>query len=219
MDNVIPQAPRVGNPLAAGPAVLAFQLIIFGAQWWNISAKTVAESPMGVVNGYATAVAALVSFIVGTICLLRADTYAGKVNLFIGAWLLTAFLTTHDKNVTPTSVEWLFFAIVVPLLVITIPAVVHRNYPFLAAFGGILAVVVSGGVAFKHLASELAAAEATKAAPHLDGVVTTLHITGIFGFLTAAAMLFLSAHELLAESGVLPAREPAALAPGAVASI
>lgn len=202
----VPHASRIGNPMPIALGLLAFQLFLFGVEWFNTTPATIGKSGAAAANEYALIVAGLAQLIAGLISFFRGEGYRGQIASMFGLWLCGFYLLARDKEAGPAPASWFLFALVIPLVVIMIPAVISRIWGFIIAFGSILPMAFFGGFGFRGLSLQLAAAKAG-ATPQLDTPVTLLHIAALFAWLCTAALAWLMTEEVLRDHGVLSHKE------------
>ncbi|MEX0428406.1 hypothetical protein AB3X52_12315 [Nocardioides sp. DS6] len=197
-----PAATRIGNPMPIALGLLAFQLLIFGVEWWNTDVATIGKSGVAAANEYSLIVAGLAQFVAGIICFFRGEGYRGQIAAMFGLWLLGFFLLARDEEAPPMSAAWFLFGLILPLAIIMIPAILSRIWAFVIAFGAIIGMCVTAGFGFRGISLESAKA-AAGATPHLDGYVTLLHVAAVFGWVCVTALAWLMVEDLCREHGVL----------------
>jgi len=97
---------------------------------------------------------------------------------------------------------------VVPVALLAVPSIVHRNIPFIIAFVAILVLLLLLGLGYHELHNAIAAATKAKTAPDLSGAVNLLKASAWFGFIGAVAIWWVFARDVYRTTGVLrgPAR-------------
>ena len=197
-----PAATRIGNPMPIALGLLAFQLLIFGVEWWNTDVATIGKSGVAAANEYSLIVAGLAQFTAGVICFFRGEGYRGQIAAMFGLWLVGFFLLARDEKAPPLSAAWFLFGLVLPLAVIMIPAILSKVWPFVVAFGSIIVMCFTAGFGFRGINNESAKA-AAGGTPHLDTYVTLLHVASVFAWICVVALVVIMVEDLLRDAGVL----------------
>lgn len=197
-----PAATRIGNPMPIAVGLLAFQLLLFGVEWWNTDVATIGKSGVAAANEYSLLVAGIAQFTAGVICFFRGEGYRGQIASMFGLWLVGFFLLARDEEAPPMSAAWFLFGLVLPLVVIMIPAVLSRVWPFVVAFGSIIVMSVTAGLGFRGISNESAKA-AAGGTPDLGGYVTLLHVASVFAWVCVAALVVIMVEDVLREAGIL----------------
>lgn len=203
---VVPLASRIGNPMPIALGLLAFQLILFGVEWIGTGKTTFGASGVAAANTYAIIVAAAAQFVAGIICFFRGEGYRGQIATMFGLWLVGFYLLARDESAPPLSAAWFLFALTVPLTVILIPAILHRIWAFIVAFGAIIAMCFVAGAGFVSANHQVEVLKA-KGVPDFGTAVTLLHISCFLAWICAAALVWLMVEDLFREHGVFRARE------------
>ncbi|MGZ4541882.1 MAG: hypothetical protein ACXVXI_01905 [Mycobacteriaceae bacterium] len=84
----------------------------------------------------------------GVIAIIRRDNYLGNLLLTYGIWLIGFhFLSLNAKLGTPDARAWWSFALIIPSLLLLVPAVRGRSIPIIAAFVFLIALEFFLGLA------------------------------------------------------------------------
>ena len=79
------------------------------------------------------------------LAVIRGLAYRGYVTTIFGIWLFGFYLLitsgAANKAFTPDALAWYVLVLVVPVALLAVPSIVHRNSPFIIAF---VAIVVLG---------------------------------------------------------------------------
>ena len=209
-------APRhwiVADPVPTGVALFAFALALYGVRFVGVKETTLVAGPVTIGLNYAVLVAAIAESVCGLLALMRGLGYPGYVLSIFGIWLWGFyFLITAgagSKEFTPDALAWYAFLLDVPVILMAVPAFVHRNIPFAVAFIGLIVLVFFLGLGYHDLYNALNTAAATKSPPKLSSPVSLLKVSAYAGFVASAALFWVFAVDVYRATGVLQARRPA----------
>jgi len=136
----------MADPTPVAFALFAFALAVYGVRFVNVSAFTVAAAPTTIALDYAILVAAIAETLVGVLAVIRGLAYRGYVTTIFGIWLLGFYLLitsgAANKAFTPDALAWYVLVLVVPVALLAVPSIVHRNIPFIIAFVAILVLLL-----------------------------------------------------------------------------
>lgn len=193
----------IADPIPMAAAVLAIQLTLYVFRWISVTPATLATSPLTTAVNYSILTAAIAQIGAGVLCLIRGSAYTGYIATTFGIWLLGFYLLATNPHADPDAVAWYLFALIVPLVLIMVPAVVHRRIAFVIAFGAIIVLLFLAGFAFHDVHNVLAAAEKAKSAPDLSTAVDLLRASAWFALITVLALFWLVGRGVLEGAGVL----------------
>ena len=199
-------------PIAYG--VFAFALGVYGIRFASVNAATLAAGPTTVALNYAVLAGGIAETLAGILGVIRgrSSTYAGYVTTVFGIWLIGFyFLITSgaaSKEFTPDALAWYVLVLIVPVAIMAVPAVVHRNIPFTVAFVALIGLLLLLGLGYHDLQDALNGAAASHQAPALSTAVDLVKTSAWFGFVAAVAIWWVFGHEVYKVTGVLKARGP-----------
>lgn len=210
-------APRnwiVADPVPTGVALFAFALAVYGVRFVDVKEATLVAGPVTIGLNYAVLVAAIAESLCGILALIRGVTYPGYVLSVFGIWLWGFyFLITAgaaSKDFTPNALAWYAFLLDVPVIIMAVPAFVHRNIPFMVAFVGLILLVFFLGLGYHDVYNAISTATATKSPPRLATPVSLLKISAYAGFVASAALFWVFAVDVYQATGVIRGRRPVA---------
>ena len=210
-------APRhwiVSDPIPPGVALFAFALALYGARFVNVKETTLVAGPLTIGLNYAVLVAAIAESVCGILALMRGGGYPGYVLSIFGIWLWGFyFLITAgagSKEFTPNALAWYAFLLDIPVILMAVPAFVHRNIPFAVAFVGLILLVFFLGLGYHDVYNALSTAAATKSPPKLSAPVSLLKVSAYAGFVASAALFWVFAADVYEATGVIGPRRAAA---------
>lgn len=196
-----PAISAIGNPMPIALGLLAFQLVIFGIQWWNTNLATLGKSGLAEATETALLVAGAAQLLAGLVCLVRGEGYRGQIAAMFGIWLIGMFVLGKDEKAPPLAAAWFLLTLVLPLAIIMIPAVISRIWTFVAAFLAIIVQLLTAGLGFRGIS------EATGgAAPDVDRLGSSLdllHVAAVAGWVAAAALAWMMIEDLLRDHRAL----------------
>lgn len=193
------QPSRLIDPTPAAVALLGIQLVIFGVRWWGATAGQLGNEALETALATATLAAAGAQLLAGVFGFIRGDRYVSHVGAVVGLWLFGLYFLTTDSAMEPASVGWYNILLAVLLVIIMVPAVAQRMYPFICAFSSISVVLVLSGIGFLGLQ----AAEDAEGSVDLSGAATLLSVSAWFAMIGAASLFWILAKHLYAESGLI----------------
>jgi hypothetical protein len=194
------------DPSPAALAMFAFALAVYGLRFVSVSDATLATGPATVALNYAVLAAAIADIICGVIALVRGLSYPGYVMMIFGTWLVGFYLVITaggQQAFTPDAVGWYVLFLEAPVLILAIPAFVHRDLLFSVAFTALAVLVILLGLGFHNLYQATVTAAATHSAPSLSGVISLLKTSAYFAFVAAAMVWLKMAFEVFAVTGVM----------------
>jgi len=200
----------VADPVPTGVALFAFALALYGVRFAAVKETTLVAGPVTIGLNYAVLVAAIAESLCGILALVRGVTYPGYVLSIFGIWLWGFyFLITAgagNKAFTPDALAWYAFLLDVPVILMAVPAFVHRNIPFMVAFVGLILLVFFLGLGYHDVYNAINTATATKSPPKLSSSVSLLKISAYAGFVASAALFWVFAVDVYEATGVLRPR-------------
>jgi GPR1/FUN34/yaaH family len=200
-------ATTMADPTPVAFALFAFALAVYGIRFASVSAATVASAPTTVALDYAILVAGIAETVVGVLAVIRGIAYRGYVTTIFGIWLLGFYLLitsgAANKAFTPDALAWYVLVLIVPVALLAVPSVVHRNIAFIIAFAAILVVLLLLGLGYHDLHNAIAAAAKAKTPPDLSSAVNLLKTSAWFAFIAAAAIWWVFARDVYRTTGVL----------------
>ena len=207
-----PERTRLADPTPFAFALFAFALAIYGVRFVNVSATTIADGPVTVGLNYALLAAAIGESLAGLLAIVRGDGYPAWVLSTFGIWLIGFFLLaqfgTENEHFTPDAFAWYILLLIVPLAILTVPAIVHRNHPFVIAFIALIAMLLLAGLGFHSLHNAITDATASKTPPDLSTAVNLVKTSAWFGFASALAVWGIFAREVFQATGVIRSAAP-----------
>lgn len=213
--DVDPVSNGIGNPMPFAIGLLIIQLSLFGMEWITTDKTGIGSNGISAANTYALGILGFGQFAAGVICFFRGEAYRGQVAALFGLWAFGAFLLAKDHSAPPLAVGSYLFALIVPLVLMMIPAVRHRAWSFVVAFGSVAGLCAFAGFGFVSVNRELPLAQAAKAAiaagrkpsaiPHFEHAITMLHTAAIFAFVAVATMIWVLSVDLLRQDRALVA--------------
>ena len=215
-----PTSSKIGNPTPVGAGLLAFQLLIFGICFITVKDSTVGTNPVMLANTYSIIVAGLGQLIAGIICFFRGEGYRAQVLGLFGLWLIGFYLLAHDPATaeSPKSAAIYLFALILPVTILTVPAIVSKVWPFSLAFLAIIGLAIFAGIGYLHLqtaGADVAAKDVAGAGSAVHSAVNMLHVGAIFGFIACVFLVIIVIEDVWGEAGMLgKARQEAVLRGG-----
>ena len=136
-----PGAAQIGDAGAAG-------LFTFGlALSWVFIAEVVEHKAAGALV-YGLLIGGMGQLLAGTLALIRRDNYLGTLLVTYGIWLIGFhFLSRNPELGVPDARAWWSLALIVPSLILVIPAVRERSVPIISAFVFLIALELLLGLA------------------------------------------------------------------------
>ena len=186
------QGGSVTDPTPVALAIFAFALAAYGVRFISVNDATLAAGPTTEMLNYAVLAAAIAQAVSGFIAIIRGFTYPGYVTGTLGLWLFGFYMLitsgAASKEFTPDALAWYVLLAVVPVVLLAIPAFMHRNIPFMIAFVAITVLLVLLGLGYHDLYNALTEAAKVKAAPNLSTSVNLIKTSAYFGFVGAIAL-------------------------------
>lgn len=152
------------NTRISNPAVFTLLGFGFGVAVLGVQQLLPSNSALVGAAVYATLVAAIAEFIGGCWAFARGDTYLGSIGTTFGAWLIGYYLLVTagaaSGLLTPESAGLYCFGLIVPVIIMTLPAVKLRLTVFtlifvflilLLFFLGMAGMPVGGTTVFQRL--------------------------------------------------------------------
>jgi succinate-acetate transporter protein len=171
-----------------------------------VNAGTLAAGPITEGLNYAVLVGGIAEVLAGVLGIIRGIGYPGYVTTTFGIWLLGFYLLitsgAANKAFTPDAIAWYSLVVIVPVVILAVPAVVHRNIPFIIAFLGLILLLLFLGLGYHSLQDQLNAA-AAKSAPDLGTAVDQLKVSAWAGLVAAVAIWTVFAQEVFQATGLL----------------
>lgn len=190
--------PTLADPLPIATGLLGLQLVVYVARWISVTPHSLAESALTAANSYALLIAGVAQAGAGVLSLVRGNAYVGYVATTFGLWLLGFYLLATDHGADPDSFAGYIAALVIPLVLLMVPAVARRRWAFIVAFGAILVMLVVDAVAF-HLLHE---AKASKSLPDIATAVTLLRTSAWAAGVAAVCLFWLTARGIFEATGL-----------------
>ena len=164
----------IGDPGAAG-------LMTFGlALTWVWVAEVINHQASGALV-YGLLIGGIGQVGAGTLAIIRRDNYLGNLLITYGIWLIGFhFLSLNAKLGTPDARAWWSLALIVPSLLLLVPAIRERSIPIVVAFVFLIALELFLGLALLN-----------------PGTSWLAKATGWFAFLAAIPIYFLSYERLI----------------------
>jgi hypothetical protein len=232
IEPVKPRAMADPTPIAFG--MFGFALLIYGVRFVNVAPTTLTGASTYAAT-YGVLIAGLAQTLVAGFAIVRGMSYPGWILGLFGMWLIGLFLLLTHIDTSPlakvpagdarakaaanatiaawhaNSVGWYVLALLIPLVLMAVPAFVHRNVPFFIAFAGLIGLIALLGLAFHSIYAIVT--DATKGGSgDLSTPVDLLKASAYFAFASAATIWFVMAKEVYVMTGVLKPRSNAARA-------
>jgi hypothetical protein len=200
-------ASLMADPMPLAYGLFAFALGVYGIRFASVDATTLAAGATTVALNYAVLIAGVAETLAGVLGLIKGIAYPAYVTTIFGIWLIGFYLLVtsgaENKAFTPDALAWYVLVLIVPVAILAVPAVVHRNYPFTIAFVALLGLLVLLGLGYHDLYSAVATATQTKGVPQLLTAVNLLKASAWFGFVAALAIWWVFAREVYQSAGIL----------------
>lgn len=201
----------MADPMPVAFALFAFALAVFGIRFVTLDVASLAAGSTSVAVDYAVLIAGLVEVLCGILGIIRGMDYTAYITTIFGMWLIGFFLLitsgAENKAFTPNAVAWYALVLIIPVLIIAVPAVARRNIPLIIAFVALLGLLLLVGLGYHTLFDRITSAATTKTAPDVGSVVNLLKASGWFAFVAAAAIWWVFAKEVYEITGVLKPRK------------
>ena len=199
-------ASLTADPSPAAFAVFAFALAVYGVRFVGVSDATLSAGSATVALNYAVLAAAIANITCGILALVRGLAYPGYTMTIFGTWLVGFYLVITaggQAAFTPDAVAWYVLFLEAPVLVLAVPAFLHRDLLMSVAFFALAVLLILLGLGFHNLYDAVTAATATHTAPALSGPVSLLKASAYFAFIGAAMVWLKFAVEVYAATGVM----------------
>jgi len=197
-------------PVAYG--LFAFALAVYGIRFSGVSAATLAAGPETVALNYAVLIAGIAETLAGILAVIRGNAYPGYVTSVFGIWLLGFYLLitsgAASKEFTPDALAWYVLVLIVPVVILAVPAAIHRQVAFTVAFVALIVLLLLLGLGYHNLSNALSAAAAAGKPPAVSTAVDLVKASSWFGFVAAAAIWWVFAREVYQVTGLRLARRP-----------
>jgi hypothetical protein len=201
-----PSSTVIADPAPAAFAVFAFALAVYGVRFAGVSDATLSAGPATVALNYAVLAAAIANVICGVLALVRGLAYPGYIMMIFGTWLIGFYLVITaggQAAFTPDAVAWYVLFLDAPVLILAVPAFLHRDLLMSVAFVALGVLVILLGLGFHTLYDATAAAAATHTPPSLSTPVGLLKASAYFAFAGAAMVWLKFAFALYVATGIM----------------
>jgi succinate-acetate transporter protein len=200
----------MGDPMPIAYGLFAFALAVYGIRFASVSAATLTAGPETMALNYAVLIAGLAEVLAGVLGVIRGNSYPGYVTTTFGIWLIGFYLLVTSgaasKEFTPDALAWYVLILVVPVAILAVPAIMHREIAFTIAFAALIVLLLLLGLGYHSVNHALSAAAATGKPPALSAAVGLLQASSWFGFAAAAAIWWVFGREVLRNAGLLRRR-------------
>jgi len=201
------RSPLMTDPTPVAFALFAFALGVYFIRFQDVNGSTLAAGPITEGLNYAVLVGGIAETLAGILGIIRGIGYPAYVITTFGIWLLGFYLLitsgAANKAFTPDAIAWYSLVVIIPVAILAVPAVVHRNIPFIIAFLGLILLLLFLGLGYHSLQDQLNAAAATKSAPDLGTAVNQLKVSAWAGLVAAVAIWVVFAQDVFQATGVL----------------
>jgi GPR1/FUN34/yaaH family len=191
----------MADPMPIAYGLFAFALAVYGIRFISVDATTLAAGPTTVALNYAVLIAGIAEVLAGVLGLIKGIAYPAYVTSIFGIWLIGFYLLVtsgaENKAFTPNALAWYVLAVIVPVAILAVPAIVHRNYPFTVAFVALIGLLLLLGLGYHDLYNAVSTATKTKGVPQLSTAVNLLKASAWFGFVAALAIWWVFAREVI----------------------
>jgi hypothetical protein len=203
----VARTPLMADPMPMAYGLFGFALAAFAVRFIPVDAATLASSSTSVALTYAVLVAGIAEAGAGVLGVIRGMGYPAYVTSTFGIWLIGFYLLgtagAHDKAFTANALAWYVLLLLVPVVIMAVPAAVHRNYPFIVAFVAIIAALLFVGLGYHDVYTSATGALQNKTAPSFSAAVDLIRISGWSALVAALALWFVFAKEIYNVTGVL----------------
>lgn len=197
----------IADPMPIAFGLFAFALGMYAVRFFTIDASTAAAGPVTEGLNYAVLAAGIGEVLASILGLIRGMGFPAYVNGTFGIWLLGFFgLVTkgaESESFTPNALAWYSLVLIVPVVIMAVPAFVHRIYPFMVAFVALVALLLLLGLGYHDVYSQVATATKTKSAPDLSTAVNLLKASAWAATVAAVAIWYVFATEVYKLTGVI----------------
>jgi GPR1/FUN34/yaaH family len=203
-----PSTPALmADPMPIAYGLFAFALAVYGIRFVTVDATTLAAGPTTVGLNYAVLIAGIAETLAGVLGLIRGIAYPAYVTSIFGIWLIGFYLLitsgAENKAFTPNALAWYVLVLIIPVAILAIPAIVHRNYPFTIAFVALIGLLLLLGLGYHDLYNAISTATTTKGVPQLSTAVNLIKASAWFGFVAALAIWWVFAREVYQTTGIV----------------
>jgi succinate-acetate transporter protein len=202
----------MGDPMPVAYGLFAFALAVYGVRFSGVSAATLAAGPETVALNYAVLIAGIAETLAGILAVIRGSAYPGYVTSVFGIWLIGFYLLitsgAASKEFTPDALAWYVLVLIVPVVILAVPAAIHRELAFTVAFVALIVLLLLLGLGYHNLSNALSAAAASGKPPAVSTAVDLVKASSWFGFLAAVAIWWVFAREVYKTTGLLRPRRP-----------
>jgi succinate-acetate transporter protein len=200
----------MGDPMPVAYGLFAFALAVYGIRFASVSAGTLSAGPTTVALNYAVLIAGIAETLAGILAVIKGNAYPGYVTSVFGIWLIGFYLLitsgAASKEFTPDALAWYVLVLVVPVAIMAVPAVIHREIAFTIAFVALIVLLLLLGLGYHAVQDAVATATATHRPPSLSTAVDLVKASSWFGFIAAVAIWWVFAREVYQATGLLRAR-------------
>ena len=200
----------MSDPMPVAYGLFAFALAVYGIRFASVSAATLSAGPTTVALNYAVLAAGIAEVLAGVLAIIKGSSYPGYVTTVFGIWLLGFYLLitsgAASKEFTPDALAWYVLVLIVPVAILAIPAVAHREVAFTVAFVALIVLLLLLGLGYHSVSHAVSAAAASGKPPALSAAVDLVRASSWFGFIAAAAIWWVFGREVLGITRVLPVR-------------
>lgn len=199
---------HIGDPIPIALGLFGFGLAVFWARFADVSEATLAAGSQSEALNYALLAASIAEAVAGIIAVIRGALFPGYVTATFGLWLFGLFFLVTagaaQKDFTPDALGWYALILVVPVAIMAVPPLLHRQIGLSVAFLALIGLLLLFGIGYHDLYVAVATATATKTAPDLSTSVDLVKASAWFAFVAAGALWWLFARDVYEATGVLP---------------
>jgi len=202
-----PPVSGMADPMPIAYGLFAFALAVYGIRFMTLDASTLAAGSTTVALDYAVLIAGVAETLAGVLGLIKGITYPAYVTTIFGIWLIGFFLLVtsgaKEKAFTPDALAFYVLVLIIPVAIMAVPAIVHRNIPFTIAFVALLSMLLLLGLGYHDLYNQVSTAATTKGAPSLSTAVSLIKASAWFAFVGALSIWWVFAREVYQITGIL----------------
>ena len=202
-----PAASGMADPMPIAYGLFAFALAVYGIRFMTLDASTLAAGSTTVALDYAVLIAGIAETLAGVLGLIKGITYPAYVTTIFGIWLIGFFLLVtsgaKEKAFTPDALAFYVLVLIVPVAIMAVPAIMHRNIPFTIAFVALLSMLLLLGLGYHDLYNEVSTAAKTNGTPSLSTAVSLIKASAWFAFAGALSIWWVFAREVYQITGIL----------------
>lgn len=200
-------ASLMADPMPLAYGLFAFALGVYFIRFVSVDVTTLAAGPTTVGLDYAVLIAGIGEIFAGVLGLIRGIAYPAYVTTIFGIWLIGFYLLVtsgaESKAFTPDALAWYVLVLIVPVAILAVPAIVHRNYPFTIAFVALFGLLILLGLGYHDLYNAVATATKTKGVPQLSTAANLLKASSWFALVGALSIWWVFAREVYQTTGVI----------------